>query len=107
MSVELVRGKGSFVAHVADVSSADVDAMFRAAEVKRFRFKAWRWFVPDSCEECGEREGVAFESSRTMYDWDGVGVDPNRPIKFCRSCAADHHAYWDERWQSLRDNAGV
>lgn len=38
------------------------------------------------------------ESSRTMYFWDGKGEDPNADVFLCRSCAADHHSFWDERW---------
>ena len=54
------------------------------------------------CECCGLFEGVETESSRTMYSWDGQGEDPNRPLRLCRSCAAEHHEHWDEMWEHAR-----
>jgi hypothetical protein len=50
------------------------------------------------CECCGTHEAVEFQSARTAYVWDGEGEDPNRDVALCPPCAADHHAYWDERW---------
>ena len=26
--------------------------------------------------------------------------DPNTPVALCRDCAADHHAHWDEMWNT-------
>ena len=55
-------------------------------------------FWKRKCEICGYAFGVKAEPSRTMYPWDGVGEDPNRPIDLCRQCAAAHHDFWDEMW---------
>ena len=30
--------------------------------------------------------------------------DPNRPVMLCRSCAVDHHEYWDEMWDHVYGN---
>jgi hypothetical protein len=30
--------------------------------------------------------------------------DPNRSVMLCRECAAEHHAYWDERWSEYQSN---
>lgn len=54
--------------------------------------------VIEACERCEETKGVKIEDSRTAYHWDGKGDDPNRPLLLCRSCANEHHAHWDERW---------
>lgn len=51
------------------------------------------------CEHCSDLDGVEFEDARTSYCWDGEGEDPNRPLVLCRSCAAEHHANWDEQWR--------
>lgn len=53
------------------------------------------------CARCGNTIGVLLEDSRTMYLFDGElgsSDDPNKPIPFCRPCASDHHAYWDDVW---------
>lgn len=52
-------------------------------------------------------EGVRLHSSRTAYWWDGQGEDPNRPVALCPECAAEHHEYWDERWDDYRSSCGV
>jgi hypothetical protein len=58
--------------------------------------------APTHCEgsegPCDETEGLERESSRTMYDWDGLGLPPNQPVLLCRRCAKYHHEYWDEMW---------
>lgn len=51
------------------------------------------------CANCGNTEGVAWESSRTMYPRKPGEPDPNAPVSLCRDCAAEHHEYWDERWE--------
>ncbi len=54
-----------------------------------------------TCLRCGSTVGVNLESSRTQYNFEGeLGSpeDPNRPVPLCRTCAEDHHAYWDEMW---------
>lgn len=51
-----------------------------------------------ACLGCGAWRGVELECSRTAYHWDGKGRNPNAPIRLCRTCAADHHSYWDEMW---------
>jgi len=48
------------------------------------------------CQHYGPE--VQLESSRTMYDWDGKGLDPNADVPLCINCAEEHHKYWDERW---------
>lgn len=60
------------------------------------------------CMECGSSEDIRLEDSRTNYEpkpvtlWhhirEELPPDPNAPVALCRDCAADHHAYWDERW---------
>lgn len=52
----------------------------------------------EACIRCGTHEGVQMEPSRTAYSWDGRGKDPNENVPFCRDCAEEHHAYWDEMW---------
>ena len=64
-----------------------------------------RWYqtVPtaNSCEMCGWPFFINSECSRTMYDWDGRGEDPNRNINLCHICAAAHHQYWDDMWAEV------
>jgi hypothetical protein len=50
------------------------------------------------CIGCGSFDGVASEESRTRYEWDGQGVDPNRSIPLCRPCASMHHQNMDDQW---------
>lgn len=50
---------------------------------------------------CDTTEGVQMESARTAYHWDGKGDNPNAPIPYCRPCADDHHAYWDDQWANV------
>lgn len=50
------------------------------------------------CEHCECREGVRAESARTLYEWNGWGINPNRDVYLCRQCAEEHHAYWDDMW---------
>jgi len=53
------------------------------------------------CVGCDADEGVAMESSRTAYHYEGPKAgpdDPNKPVPLCRACAEDHHNYWDEMW---------
>lgn len=70
------------------------------------------------CYGCGTVEGVALESSRTAYPFDGKPLyltdvlkdprlltasrDPNKPVWLCRPCAEEHHAFWDEQWADYR-----
>lgn len=58
----------------------------------------WRWCEGGPCSIQWTFFGVAREGSRTMYYWNGQGRNPNRDVFLCRSCAADHHEYWDDRW---------
>jgi hypothetical protein len=55
-----------------------------------------------ACEACGNIGDVQPEDSRTMYEWNGDGDNPNSPIRLCRDCAADHHANWDETWREYK-----
>jgi len=65
------------------------------------------------CIACHTTEGVKLEPSRTQYGTtyprtrferilDPEPEDPNIDIPLCRSCAEDHHSYWDEMWQMVR-----
>ncbi len=47
---------------------------------------------------CQSGTEVRWESSRTMYHWDGTGEDPNAPLALCRECAEEHHLNWDYTW---------
>jgi hypothetical protein len=62
--------------------------------------RRWHKFIPARvrCEFCDWPFGVEAEDSRTLYEWDGEGEDPNRSVKLCRVCAATHHAHWDDMW---------
>jgi hypothetical protein len=63
-----------------------------------------------ACIRCDSTDGVQMEDSRTMYHFEGEldsPEDPNKPIPLCRPCAADHHAYWNERWDDYRSGQGV
>lgn len=59
------------------------------------------------CEMCGAADGVKLEDSRTLYAWDGTGLDPNRPVNLCRACADQHHACWDSMWADYYSSLGV
>jgi len=58
----------------------------------------------EGCEHCGAVRGVELESSRTMYHWENyhgredTPADPNRRVRLCRDCAAEHHQHWDSMW---------
>lgn len=70
--------------------------------VMYIKFKFGQWIAMstmEACMKCGSKEGVKLEDSRTQYEWDGIGEDPNSPIPLCRECAKEHHEEWDERWQ--------
>ena len=67
------------------------------------------------CERCGSTEGVELEDSRTAYApvtlsrWERLNLedpvnppDLNAPVPLCRECAKEHHAYWDEMWDSMQ-----
>jgi hypothetical protein len=56
-------------------------------------------FPPTLCEHCGSVEGVEWEESRTQYEWDGKGENPNRCRALCYECAKEHHAHWDDMWK--------
>lgn len=63
----------------------------------------------DGCEHCGRFWGTGWESSRTAYPYDGLeglDQDPNRPLRYCRPCAAEHHEYWDGMWAEYRNSQG-
>ena len=48
--------------------------------------------------EFGRSPRIAYRhSSRTRYDWDGIGEDPNADVWLCDDCADAHHAHWDEQ----------
>ena len=61
------------------------------------------------CENCGSLIGVKWESSRTAYHYEGIegiDADPNRPRRYCRSCADMHHDYWDGMWAEYYNSRG-
>ena len=60
----------------------------------------WTWW----CEHCGAQEGLRIHSSRTCYDWDGEGDDPNRALVLCDPCAKVHNEHWDEQWDEYYRN---
>ena len=35
----------------------------------------------------------------TAYEWDGTGVNPNRPLLLCPECSAGYVDYWKEMWR--------
>jgi hypothetical protein len=68
-----------------------------------------------TCIACNTTEGVRLEPSRTQYDTsyprtrferilDPEPENPNIDIPLCRSCAEDHHEYWNQMWQMVRSN---
>ena len=84
---------------------------------------------PPVCGNCGASEGVQWESSDTAYHTPTIydqphsvwrqllincGVyylDPedayaNCPIAYCRECALEHHAYWNEMWDEYYAGMG-
>jgi hypothetical protein len=63
-----------------------------------FTFNQMSIGVPGVCLRCEATEGVELEDSRTQYDWDGEGRNPNAPIPLCKKCAEVHHEEWDSRW---------
>ena len=68
---------------------------------KRFR----ELLLGPGCEQCGRKEDVALEGTRTMYHFEGEPGskdDPNRPLRLCRTCAKDYHEYWDDMWNAYR-----
>ena len=51
------------------------------------------------CEYCKSQKNIKFESARTNSFWEGdidSPENPNRPLLFCRYCAEEHHAFWDD-----------
>lgn len=69
---------------------------------------------PEVCCHCGSREGVRMEPSYTAY-WsppptrfdlalEERPLDPNRDRPYCRPCAEDHKAFWDEQWKEYYGN---
>ena len=64
-----------------------------------WQWKLIGWWAPigrwlGGCERCGYLWGVTYEPCRTQYADEKMNVEP----KLCRSCAQEHHDYWDERW---------
>lgn len=53
------------------------------------------------CAKCGTGFSVQLEDSRTMYNWEGEGEDPNAPIPLCPQCAKEHHENWDDMWSNV------
>jgi hypothetical protein len=70
--------------------------------------------VEMQCEYCDSTEGVVLEDSRTSYSLPDLTIydllfpedleNPNRPIWLCRSCAEEHHEFWDEQWREYWDS---
>ncbi len=58
-----------------------------------------------ACSRCGATLGVSWADSRTMYHWDGNGLNPNAPVPLCPECTEDHDDYWDEMWSNVGDNS--
>ena len=60
---------------------------------------AW---TSDPCSRCGSTERVARHPSRTAYQWDGEGRDPNAPIALCPPCAQEYNEDMDDMWAAAR-----
>jgi len=78
------------------------------------------------CDACGSTDGVKLEDSRTAYEpkdltrYDRLQADDplnppshlerfvaaNPRIPYCRRCAEEHHAFWDEQWAELYATRG-
>jgi hypothetical protein len=54
-----------------------------------------------TCERC-HRAPAHPVSSRTMYEWDGEGEDPNADITLCAECAEEHNQIMDDQWAAAR-----
>jgi hypothetical protein len=73
-----------------------VPGIFQSADYARAKLTKTQ-----GCQRCGDLLGVQLESARTAYHYDGqIGDenDPNRPVRLCRPCAAEHHLHWDMMW---------
>jgi hypothetical protein len=66
-----------------------------AFQLRQLWLLAAGWLLP--CENCGARP-TTLESRRTAYAWNGIGKDPNAPIRLCAECATEHHEYWNDMW---------
>ena len=51
----------------------------------------------DGRPDCRATPSVLVDS-RTMYDWNGEGEDPNRDKIMCRECAADYNEQMNSQW---------
>ena len=55
------------------------------------------------CVSCREQRGdVKARPSRTAFEWDGKGPDPNADILLCDPCAGEYASYMDDLWQEYR-----
>ncbi len=62
----------------------------------------WKYHERPCCARCGTlRGGLRLECSRTSYSYNGPDGpnNPNRPDLLCRSCAQEHHDYWNDMWR--------
>jgi len=45
-----------------------------------------------------ESTEVELVLAQTQYEWDGVGMNPNRPHLFCTDCKNSYNKEWADRW---------
>jgi hypothetical protein len=74
-------------------------SIFREFSREQFNKIIERLFSSLICERCGSNFFVEYASSRTQYEWDGEGDDPNRDIALCPLCEAEHNEFWDDMWR--------
>ena len=63
-----------------------------------------------TCQGCAWKGAtVRRECSRTMYHFEGEPgspEDPNRYLLLCRTCAKQHHEFWDDMWAEWNNSRG-
>lgn len=51
-----------------------------------------------ACVVCGFPGGVKWRFSRTAYEWDGKGENPNACIALCGTCGDVYNDMMDRKW---------
>lgn len=51
-----------------------------------------------SCKRARPDTEVTWRSSRTAYDWDGKGDNPNACLALCDECAEGYNEQMDSQW---------
>ena len=52
----------------------------------------------EPCANCKQTEAIKWRSSRTSYEWDGQGENPNGCLPLCGECAEDYNEQMDQQW---------